>query len=163
MYRTPVVQDSHDVMLQELEEHLKAPPDVMSDGTSSTAEDDSYKIQALSQALKQMQFELSKRDKKIEQMEKMLASKTDAPASAAGAAVDRPPTLEEEEAEEEVTEKKTSEARRQQLRRLCIRKANGKLKVPEHIHRDYMAGGAARDKLMRVFIDSECKKVRAYM
>ena len=42
----------------------------------------------------------------------------------------------------------TETAAYHKLRRLCLKGKNGKLKVPESVHEDYVKGGPARDALM---------------
>ena len=48
----------------------------------------------------------------------------------------------------------SQEAAKQRLRRTCTRKSDGTLAVPEAIHEQWKAGGAARDRLLKVFISS---------
>lgn len=52
------------------------------------------------------------------------------------------------------------EAARQRLRRLCERKSDGSIAVSEDIHQQWVSGGANRDKLLRIFIDTGLDKVR---
>ena len=54
----------------------------------------------------------------------------------------------------------SKEAARQRLRRLCERKADGSIAVSEDIHQQWVSGGANRDKLLRIFIDTGLDKVR---
>lgn len=52
------------------------------------------------------------------------------------------------------------EAARQRLRRLRERKSDGSIAVSEDIHQQWVSGGANRDKLLRIFIDTGLDKVR---
>ena len=45
-------------------------------------------------------------------------------------------------------------AAKQRLRRLCERKADGTLQVPEDIHTAWKEGGASRDRLLKVYVRS---------
>lgn len=61
----------------------------------------------------------------------------------------------------ESSEPVSKEAARGRLRRLCTRKTDGSLNVSEDIHQQYQSGGTARDKLLRIFIETGMDKVRA--
>ena len=49
-------------------------------------------------------------------------------------------------------------AAKQRLRRLCRRRANGKLAVPESVHLKYVAGGSERDQLLKLFMKGDCNR-----
>ena len=44
------------------------------------------------------------------------------------------------------------------LRRLCEKKPSGKVNVPDSVHQQWMAGGAKRDELRKLFEQYECDK-----
>ena len=48
----------------------------------------------------------------------------------------------------------TSTAAKQPLRRMCERRADGRLKVPEEIHDQWKAGGASRERLLKIWVGS---------
>ena len=52
----------------------------------------------------------------------------------------------------------SSAASRQRLRRLCERKADGSLLVPESIHQAWKSGGQARENLLQVYVGSSFNK-----
>ena len=45
------------------------------------------------------------------------------------------------------------------LRRLCEKKPSGKIQVPEDVHQAWKAGGAQRENIMEIFVNSGCDKV----
>ena len=49
-------------------------------------------------------------------------------------------------------------AARQRLRRMCRRRANGTLAVPEEVHKKYAAGGSEREGLLKLLIKSGFNK-----
>ena len=49
-------------------------------------------------------------------------------------------------------------AARQRLRRLCRRRANGTLTVPEEVHKKYAAGGSEREGLLKLLVKSGFNK-----
>ena len=152
----PAIQEPDDTLVEDACLSKAGPSDALSDGTSST-EEEGFKIEALTKALKEMRLELAKRDKKIEEMQLQMDLEKTQQASKKG---ELPATLELEGEGDAAEDMPNVDARRQSLRRLCgVRKANGQLKVPQKMHDDYMAGGASRDRPMKVFVDCRCDKV----
>ncbi|CAE7893247.1 unnamed protein product [Symbiodinium necroappetens] len=52
----------------------------------------------------------------------------------------------------------TGAAAKQRLRRLCERRADGRLQVPEEIHDQWKAGGASRERLLKIWVGSGMDK-----
>ena len=49
---------------------------------------------------------------------------------------------------------------RQRLRRFCKRRSNGTLAVPEDVHKQWLAGGTERKKLLKIFVDANYSRDR---
>ena len=123
--------------------------------TTATDEETTRQVAVLSQALKNMQLELKKRDEQILSMSKRLQE--------VGVAKEAPVHDDESSREDSVN----MEAARSKLGRLCRKKANGRLKVPESVHEEWLKAGEARNRLMATFLKHNQDKVwgnfRAFM
>ena len=115
--------------------------------TTSTTDDDS-RVKALTEALKNLQLELQKRDRqlaemklKIEHMEK-----------------DRRPAGDGDSSDEDDGPSSTEQAVKQRLRRMCRKRKNGSLIVPVAVYEAWKNPGPSRDNLIKVYIKNGCKK-----
>ena len=129
--------------------------DRLSDATSSTADEESWKVQKLTKHLQNLQLELAKRDALLADMSKKLDSlqKKRGKADAGD---------EDEDVHDDDDDGKNisgaTQAVKQKLRRFCRRRANGSLLVPDEVHKAWSTPGKSRDNLIRIFLKADCQK-----
>ena len=121
--------------------------------TTSTFDETSVEVQSLKQNLKRLEVQLATKDEIIKDMHAQIKAMR---------------AMHEEDAEDEEEEQDANASRipgdtpavRQRVRRLCRRRANGKLVVPEAVHEAWQNPGPQRDNLIRVYLANGCDKVR---
>ena len=134
-----------------LEAKLK-PRDACSDEASTATASSEYianmdaKYKALQEALLAKDDVIASLRQQVEQL--TLASRAEA------STVPRPEPVEAPAPVDEPVEPQvvTSAAARQRLRRLCERRLDGSLAVPEDVHAAWKAGGSSREGLLKVYV-----------
>ena len=121
--------------------------------TTSTFDETSVEVQSLKQNLKRLELQLATKDEIIRDMHEQIKAMR----------AMREEDMEDED-EEELGAKASripgdTPAVRQRLRRLCRRRASGKLIVPEAVHEAWQNPGPQRDNLIRVYLASGCDRV----
>ena len=139
-----------------LEEKLK-PRDACSDEASTATASSEY-MATMDAKYKALQEACTAKDDVIANLRKQVEELTLRSSAATAAAIPVPEAAQAADAVAPVEEPVepaavvTSAAARQRLRRLCERRADGSLAVPEDVHAAWKAGGASREGLLKVYV-----------
>ena len=124
--------------------------DALSDAVSTATASSEYEAR-----YKAMQDILKDKDAQIEKLIKELAdAKEMIRKGVAAASADAVETIEDSAAELAPVATVTSAAAKQRLRRMCERRADGGLQVTQEIHDQWKAGGASRERLLKIWVGS---------
>ena len=128
--------------------------DNLSTSQGSDSGVDADKIEVLSKALRDIQAKYHAQEKELARTKEKLRALEAVDENSDDGDDDNVKGNAEADGDENV---KMSSAR-QQLRRFCTKRANGTMKVPAEVYTQYWAGGADRDKLLKMFVKNGCSK-----